>query len=154
MDTIDALVRFCCQRKCLMDACLNLLEGLWTHTLCLSWQIADFNRKREAITAQRFITMNGALVVRNDDTFQARKQIVSRTRNVLWYASKGCSAGCGVYTLYWSFAEYDVCHPGCGQVVDQCVWEEYTMMSGRKRLEKDLARFGLGWIPIGSEGTL
>ncbi len=52
-------------------------------------------------------------------------------------------------TLCLTFVACDVCHPGCRQDTDQCVLEEYTMMS---RTGKRLGTFlGLAGSPLAQQ---
>lgn len=108
------------------------------HTLCLSWQITDFNSKSETITGPCFITVKGRLVIKNDTMISAWHLIVSRTTNVLWYTSKGHISN--LCTLCLTDLVCDVCHPGCRQDTDQCALGEYTMMS----------QTGNGWEWLGT----
>lgn len=64
--------------------------------------------------------------------------IAYSTRNVLSYMSKG--HGPNVRTLCLAFVACDMCHPGCGQDMGQCVLGEYTMMS----------QTGKGWKRLGT----
>lgn len=127
----------------LFDKMLNrcffwiFFEGLWTHTM---FKLANyiFQVKMWSPNRSAFHAVRGGLVRKNDSMIKACNVTVSRTRDVLWYVSKGPRQD--VCTLCLTFAACDVCHPGCRQDTDQCVSGECTMMS----------QTGKGWKGLGT----